>query len=113
MHIFSDCCYSLEHPYRQEHGAVVGSAQLGHTVKEDGGHLLVLVLDKAEHLEGEPAHLALPVLKNRCLRVFITSAGPEMWRRQMPYQSSHTRQSYIRIRTTAGKMKLPKEKVIT
>ncbi len=68
---------SSSHPYRQEQGAVVRATQLGHTVQKYGGHFLVLVLDEAEHLEGEAAHLALPVLKHCCLRVLITSAGPE------------------------------------
>lgn len=68
---------SSSHPYRQEQGAVVSTTQLGHAVKKDGGHFLVLVFDKAEHLKGEAAHLALPVLKHCCLRVLITSAGPE------------------------------------
>lgn len=65
------------HTYRQEQGAVVRATQLGYTMQKHSGHFLVLVLDKAEHLKGEAAHLALPVLKHCCLRVLIASAGPE------------------------------------
>lgn len=74
---FAMVLISSSYSYRQEQGAVVRATQLGHTVQKYGGHLLVLVLDEAEHLEGEAAHLALPVLKHCCLRVLITSAGPE------------------------------------
>lgn len=74
---FTMVLISSSYSYRQEQGAVVRATQLGHTVQKYGGHFLVLVLDEAEHLEGEAAHLALPVLKHCCLRVLITSAGPE------------------------------------
>ena len=61
--------------YGRERGAVVGTAQFGDAVKEDGGHLLVAMLDEAEHLKREPAHLALPVLQHRRLRVLM-APGP-------------------------------------
>lgn len=60
-----------------EHGTVVCSTQLGDTVQEDGGHLLVLVLDEAEHLESKAAHLALPIFKDRRLGVFLAASHRE------------------------------------
>lgn len=46
-------------------------------MQEDGGHLLVLVLDEAEHFESKPAHLALPILKDRRLGVFLAASHRE------------------------------------
>lgn len=60
--------------YWHKEGTVICSAQLRHTVKEDRGHLLVLVLHKAKHLEGEPAHLTLAVFNDGCLRVLVTAS---------------------------------------
>lgn len=56
-----------------DHRTVVGATQLGDTVQKDGGHLLVLVLHKAEHFKSEAAHLALPVLKDGGLGIFFTA----------------------------------------
>lgn len=46
-------------------------------MQEDGGHLLVLVLDEAEHFESKAAHLALPIFKDRRLGVFLTASHRE------------------------------------
>lgn len=56
-----------------EHWTVIGSTQLGDTVQEDSGHLLILVFHKAEHFKGKAAHLALPIFKNSGLGVFFTA----------------------------------------
>lgn len=56
-----------------EHWTIIGATQLGDAVQKDGGHLLVLVLHKAEHFEREAAHLALPVLKDGGLGIFFTA----------------------------------------
>lgn len=61
--------------HRHEHRAVIRSAQLGDTVQEDSGHLLVLVLNKAEYFEGKAAHLALPVFKDGGLGIFFTAGS--------------------------------------
>lgn len=56
-----------------EHWTIVGATQLGDAVQKDGGHLLVLVLHKAEHFESKATHLALPVLKDGGLGIFFTA----------------------------------------
>lgn len=56
-----------------EHRTIIGPTQLGDTVQKDGGHLLVLVLHKAEHFERKAAHLALSILKDGGLGVFFTA----------------------------------------
>lgn len=61
--------------HRHEHRTIVGATQLGDAVQEDGGHLLVLVLHKAEHFESKAAHLALPVLEDGGLGVFFTAGS--------------------------------------
>lgn len=61
--------------HRYEHRAVVGLTQLGDTVQEDGGHLLVLVLNKAEDFEGEASHLTLAILEDCGLWVFFTAGS--------------------------------------
>lgn len=58
-----------------EHWTVVCSTQLGHAVQEDGGHLLILVFYETEDLKGKAAHLALPVLKDGGLGVFLTAGS--------------------------------------
>lgn len=63
--------------HRHEHGTVVCSTQLGDTVQENSGHLLVLVLYKAEYFKGKPAHLALPILEDGGLGVFFTAGGTD------------------------------------
>lgn len=60
--------------YWHKEGTVICSAQLRHTVQEDRGHLLVLVLHKAEHLEGKPPHLTLAILNYGCLRILVTAS---------------------------------------
>lgn len=70
-------CKGIGQSHWHEHGTVVRSTQLGDTVQEDGGHLLVLVLDEAEHFEGKAAHLALPVFKDCRLGVFLTASHRE------------------------------------
>lgn len=58
--------------HRHKHGTVIWAAQLGHAVQEDSGHLLILVLDEAEHLKGETTHLTLSIFKHCRLWVFVT-----------------------------------------
>ena len=64
-------------PHRHEHRTVICSTQLGDAVKEDGGHLLVLVLYKAEYFKGEAAHLALAIFKDGGLGIFFTAGSEE------------------------------------
>ncbi len=64
-------CYS--HWY--EHRTVICSTQLGDTVQEDRGHLLVLVLYKAEYFKGKATHLAFPIFKDGGLGVFFTAGS--------------------------------------
>lgn len=59
--------------YRHQHCTVIHPTQLCNTVQEDSGHLLVFVFHKPENFEGEAAHLAFPILKNRGLWVFVTT----------------------------------------
>lgn len=74
--VIIDCCVSvLCVTHWHEHGTVIRPTQLGDTVQEDGGHLLVFVLYKAEYFEGKAAHLALPILKDCGLRVFFTAGS--------------------------------------
>lgn len=42
-------------------------------MEEDCRHLLVLVLHKAEHLKGKPAHLTLAILNYSCLWVLVAA----------------------------------------
>ena len=65
-------CFSHWH----KHWTVICSTQLGNTVQENSGHLLILVLDKAEYFKSKTTHLALPILKDGGLGVFFT-ADPE------------------------------------
>lgn len=91
--------------HRHEHGTIVGAAQLGDAVQEDGGHLLVLVLDKAEHFEGKAAHLALPVLEDGGLGVFFAAGS-------MKLDKAGQREEPGRRKSARFPHTSPKEKVV-
>lgn len=61
--------------HRHEHWTVISPTQFGDTVQEDGGHLLVLVLHKAEYFKGKASHLALAIFKDGGLGVFVTTGS--------------------------------------
>lgn len=73
-------------------------------MQEDGGHLLVLVLHKAEHFESEAAHLALPILKDGGLGVFFTADSIQL--ENLVRKKNRREQNHLISHTS------PKEKVI-
>lgn len=67
---------SCTHWHQQD--AVVGPTQLGDAVQKHCWHPLVSVFDETENLEGEAPHLALAVLENRRLGIFVATESKEM-----------------------------------
>lgn len=70
----------LETPwtYWHQQNAVVCPTQLGDTVQKHCWHPLVSVFDETENLEGEAPHLALAILENRRLGIFVAAESKQM-----------------------------------
>lgn len=64
--------------YWHQQDAVVCPTQLGDTVQKHRWHPLVSVFDETEHLEGEAPHLALAVLEDRRLGIFVATESKQM-----------------------------------
>lgn len=97
--------------YWHEHWTIICSTQLGDTVQEDSGHLLVLVLHKAEHFKGKAAHLALPIFKHGCLGIFFT-AGSGKGNQKVLLERRVRQISQLNKISLFYKFELPKEKII-